>query len=145
MMRTWGLRIVAAGAVCALLAVVAVALLTGAGPAAALCPRVVRAFAAMPEPAGVELRDGDELQIDDQRSVFVGMGPRLAADYRLDIRGEGIVEQIGTAFEWTERRCGRDVEGYRFVVVRAVGPGDATVIVRIPDVAPRELHVRVVQ
>lgn len=144
MTRTWGLRIVAAGAACALLTVVAVALVTGAGPAAALCPRSERAFGAMPEPEP-GLRDGDELQIGDERSVFVGMGPRLPADYRLDIRGAGVIEPIGTTFEWTERRCGRDVKGYRFVVLRAVGACEATVINRIPDVPSRELQVRVAE
>jgi hypothetical protein len=143
MTRKLALWIVAVGAVCALLAVVAIALLTGAGPAAALCPRSVRAYAAMPEPVP-GLRDGDMLHVGDERSVFVGMGPRLGRDYRLDVRGGGAIEQRGTTFAWTERRCGRDVEGYRFVVVRAVGAGEATVINRIPDVPPQELQARVV-
>jgi hypothetical protein len=121
--------------------VLAIGAFTGRGPAAGLCVSVGHTdYDRVPEPAP-PLDDGDVLRVGDQASLFVGMGRPLDADHRLDIQGDGVLEQADLTFAETERRCGR-ATGYRYVTVRAVAPGRATVNRSVTD--ERELRVRVI-
>ncbi|MGX1806562.1 hypothetical protein ACWIGI_12665 [Nocardia sp. NPDC055321] len=90
-----------------------------------VCPREIQSFGQLPAPEPV-VRNGESMRIGELGSFFLGSGEPLGADYEME-GGAGVVEQVESAFVWTDRHCGRETLGYRFIVIRGVGGGIADI------------------